>query len=385
MRIVMTVSNPFNPDPRVYKEAKSLVKAGHEVYVIAWDREGKYPKRETIEGVHVLRLGPRSGYGYRMIFGLPLFYLNALRAVLHLKPDVIHTHDFDTAVLGFLLKLIKRTKWVYDIHDLYFTFFSMETDKEMFLGKIVETLDLLFAKNSTHVIVATQSIGGKHEGLREYYIINSVLPDSITTIWNTPEIVTFSNYLDLGLKWSNKLTIGFIGSIRTISNFIPLFEALSKEPNRYRILFVGGGKNVSKLQELVKTRYAELDIEFVGNVEYRLTPNYYKLCDVVFAWYPPRENVKRAIAVKVFEACSLGVPVIVNGDTLMEDFVREYRCGIPLKELQIDKIINTLNDIPKLKKSLKSFKVMIRDKWNWEREAEKLRRVYVWVTGNTWR
>ncbi|MCO6042273.1 glycosyltransferase [Thermococcus alcaliphilus] len=188
MKIVMTVSNPFKPDPRVYKEAKSLVRAGHNVYVIAWDREGKYPKSETIDGINVLRIGPKASYGYRMVVGLPVFYLNALRIILRLKPDVVHTHDFDTAILGFALKLLKGTMWVYDIHDLYFTFFSMETEKETFFGKIVKVFDLFFAKYATSVIVATESIGGKSEGLREYYIRGGISPDKITTIWNTPEI-----------------------------------------------------------------------------------------------------------------------------------------------------------------------------------------------------
>ncbi len=40
MKVVMTVSNPFKPDPRVYKEAKSLVKTGHKVIILAWVREG---------------------------------------------------------------------------------------------------------------------------------------------------------------------------------------------------------------------------------------------------------------------------------------------------------------------------------------------------------
>ncbi|MCO6042274.1 hypothetical protein NF859_10605, partial [Thermococcus alcaliphilus] len=84
-------------------------------------------------------------------------------------------------------------------------------------------------------------------------------------------------------------------------------DALSREPTRYKILFVGGGKSVGELQKIVRTRYPELDVEFVGSIDYKLIANYYRLCDVVFAWYPPRENVKRAIAVKVLEACSLGV------------------------------------------------------------------------------
>ncbi|MCO6040543.1 glycosyltransferase, partial [Thermococcus alcaliphilus] len=156
-------------------------------------------------------------------------------------------------------------------------------------------------------------------------------------------------------------------------------DALSREPTRYKILFVGGGKSVGELQKIVRTRYPELDVEFVGSIDYKLIANYYRLCDVVFAWYPPRENVKRAIAVKVFEACSLGVPIIVNSGTLMEDFVKEYKCGIPLRELRAEEIVNALENMPKIKKSLSSFKGTITNKWKWDREVKKLCRVYEWI------
>ena len=39
MNILMTLANPFTHDPRVYNEAKSLVKAGHKVTVLAWDKK----------------------------------------------------------------------------------------------------------------------------------------------------------------------------------------------------------------------------------------------------------------------------------------------------------------------------------------------------------
>ena len=45
MNVLMTLSNPFTPDPRVYNEAKSLIKAGHKVTIITWDK-----KRKSIDG-----------------------------------------------------------------------------------------------------------------------------------------------------------------------------------------------------------------------------------------------------------------------------------------------------------------------------------------------
>lgn len=364
----MTISNPFKPHPRVYKEAKSLAKAGHEVIVIAWDREGRYPKEEEVEGFRVIRVGPKARYGFRMAFKLPLFYIRTFLLLLKLKPEIVHTYDFDTALMGLLMKLLKKTGWVYDIQDLYFTFFSMEGQKLTFLGRIVQKIDFLFAKLSDRNIVATQSIGGKYEGLREYYIRLGVRPEKIVTVWNVPEVENFLNYLDLKLKKPKKFTIGFIGTLRTLSNFLILFDAVKDETSRYKILLVGEGKQTEKLKEIVKKHYPNLDVEFVGNIDYRLIPNYYKLCDVIFSWYPPRENVKRAIAIKVFEAAALGIPSIVNANSLMEDFVKEYRCGVAIKRLTPDDLKSAIDKSGYIK-----FKPQkITSRWTWTNEAKKL-------------
>jgi len=39
MNILMTLANSFTHDPRVYNEARSLVKNGHNVTILAWDKK----------------------------------------------------------------------------------------------------------------------------------------------------------------------------------------------------------------------------------------------------------------------------------------------------------------------------------------------------------
>ena len=72
MKVLMFVSNPFTSDPRVYAEAKSLIQAGYEVTVIAWDREEQNPSRQNWDGIEVVRL--RTGLlPKRGRFGSPLW------------------------------------------------------------------------------------------------------------------------------------------------------------------------------------------------------------------------------------------------------------------------------------------------------------------------
>jgi hypothetical protein len=52
-KILMLRSNPFEPDERVYKEAKSLLENGYSVTLLCWDRELKFPEEEIFEGISI--------------------------------------------------------------------------------------------------------------------------------------------------------------------------------------------------------------------------------------------------------------------------------------------------------------------------------------------
>ena len=82
MRIVMLLSNPFRPDPRVLKEAVSLVQRGYDVTVICWDRASELAAEEIVDSnIHIIRIQnvPSSyGVGIRQLFRLPLFWLSTL-------------------------------------------------------------------------------------------------------------------------------------------------------------------------------------------------------------------------------------------------------------------------------------------------------------------
>ena len=58
-KIVMLLGHDFihpYPDPRVYKEAVSLVGAGYEVAVVGWSRRRENPTGEERDGIRVYRV-----------------------------------------------------------------------------------------------------------------------------------------------------------------------------------------------------------------------------------------------------------------------------------------------------------------------------------------
>ena len=101
-KILMLLTNAFDPDPRVHQEAKALVGAGYDVTILCWDRDMKAPPREIVDGIKIERIYVRSTHGRgtgQMVF-LFLFWLKAVKRALFRPFQVIHCHDFDTLLLG---------------------------------------------------------------------------------------------------------------------------------------------------------------------------------------------------------------------------------------------------------------------------------------------
>ncbi|WP_148206307.1 glycosyltransferase family 4 protein [Thermococcus gammatolerans] len=371
-KVFMLLTNPFKPDPRVYKEAKTLIELGFDVTVVAWDRERNHKLFEIVEGVRVCRIPIASKYAsfFDFFIKLPLFYLKAVLYVVKNKDGLyaIHANDFDTAPLAFFLSRLLGVKFIYDIHDLYHSRISLLREKKTlnFLQRLILSLEIIHAKLADSVITVTRSLGGRHKGVKEFLVNRGVVPDKVYVVWNTPELEFFPL---IKRERGEKFTVGYIGTIRSVSSFIPLFE-VARRDRRLKLLFVGSGASKGKIANLLTERYPNVDVEFIDEVPYHNVFKYYTLCDAVYSMYPPTDNIKRALAVKMFESIVMGIPVIVNRDTLMEDFVVLYRCGVS-SNLSTEDMANALEKIIKVKPPSR-----LRDKWNWDRNRSTLRRVY---------
>ncbi|MFH1169740.1 MAG: hypothetical protein V1691_03485, partial [Chloroflexota bacterium] len=96
--VVMLLSNDFlspYPDPRVYKEAKSLLQKGYAVSVVCWNKgRADLPQQQEYEGIKVCRIFQKiPRYTTPFWWRVPAYKLYVLRSVkqaLKLKPDIIH-------------------------------------------------------------------------------------------------------------------------------------------------------------------------------------------------------------------------------------------------------------------------------------------------------
>ena len=124
-RVLMLLENACYPhNPRVRREAQTLLSAGCEVSVICPADKGQ-PRREVIDGVHLYRfrsltagdglLGYLCEYGYTMIAASVLSLVVLFRRGF----NVVHAHNPPDlfVLIGMMYKLLGK-RFVFDHHNL---------------------------------------------------------------------------------------------------------------------------------------------------------------------------------------------------------------------------------------------------------------------------
>jgi glycosyltransferase involved in cell wall biosynthesis len=179
MRILICRANAICPEPRVEKTARALHNGGHEVQILGWDRQGKLPGWEEIDGINIHRLVVRSKNlsGLMNIFPMLVWTLRLFVFLLRQRQtyDVIHACDLDTVLPALWCKRLLNKHVVYDIFDFYA---DMLRKTPGWLVRWVRKIELSAIGRADAVILADdcrrRQIAGSH-------------PKRVEVIYNAPE------------------------------------------------------------------------------------------------------------------------------------------------------------------------------------------------------
>ena len=188
MKILMLLSNPFMVDPRVHKEAKTLVDEGHEVTVIVWDRKKEYEREDIVDGIKLIRIH-NSSIMEKISNDLlrnPFWWKKAYEKGLELyksnfKFDIVHCHDLDTLKPGVNLKKKTGCKLIFDAHEI---FGYMIEKNHPLASKAAFYLEKSLIKHVDHIITVD-------DPFKEYYEKLSGKP--VTRVMNCKSLI-FDKY-----------------------------------------------------------------------------------------------------------------------------------------------------------------------------------------------
>jgi glycosyltransferase involved in cell wall biosynthesis len=309
-------SNPVRPDSRVEKEAWSLVKAGYDVHILAWDRDTNIKESTDFIQVADVKI-PITRLGYKATYGeitknLKAFFSFQFSMKKWLKKhdfDVIHACDFDTAFFSYGVAKRKKERFVFDIFDFIFG-----EPKGMF-QKIVKRAQLRIIDRADATIICTEE--------RKKQIAGST-PKKLTVIHNTPASAQIRS-CDKKTEPTERIKIVYVGILQDFRLLKEVAETVSD--NRNVELHVGG---FGKHEEFFKDMAKRFDnIYFYGCLTYDQTLALENECDIMLAIYDPViENHRFAAPNKFYESLMLGKPVIMVKNTGMSQVVESNNIGV---------------------------------------------------------
>lgn len=335
--ILMLLSNAFNPDPRVHREAVALVEDGYNVEILCWDRDLKAPLREIVDGINVERIYLRSthGRGTTQAFFLFLFWIKALLKILNKKFDIVHAHDFDTLPLGYVISKLKNAKLLYDAHESYI---DMLLNIPYQLKKLIFQAENVLMKRSDLVI----TVG---DILRKYLMKRGASKTCVVGNWQDPRSFFFSSKekqterYSLGIS-DKQIVIVFIAHLGVERQLPQLIDAVKQCPEVYLIL--GGDGPCRGVAEDAANNCP--NITYLGFVQPSKIPLYTALADIVFYGFDTKvPNAMFSAPNKLFEGLAAGKVILTGNFGEIGKIVRETNCGVILNDYSVKEIKKALS------------------------------------------
>jgi glycosyltransferase involved in cell wall biosynthesis len=359
-KVLMLLSNPFLPDPRVEKEAKALDQAGYDVTVLAWDRKGEEEPTFNGEGFKVVRVPTRSSRGH-FFLGLPLFSIKVVIKGLRADYQVLHAHDFDTLPQGAFLAKMKGAKLIYDSHEHYAKMIMLDMPSSIakmvdwWESRLVSRADLVVAANDPIMDHLDPSVKGE-----KVVVMNCIdLPPS-------PPARSLKR---------DKIVLFYGGALEPGRYVLELIEAV-KNDERCVLRIAGRGRYETQVKDAIGHCPR---ISFLGYVDQKTILRETAAADAVTSLLDPsNENYRIATPVKLLEAMAVGVPVMTTSGTLTAKIVEEEDCGIVLDWSQgaFSSAVTKLKDKASWDRMSSNARKAAEEKYNWKVMRERLLRAY---------
>lgn len=338
----------------------TLAEKGHDVHLITMHKPDK-DKIDDRVNVYILPLNPPMGY-----------YLNVFKVrklLKQIKPDILNTHY--ASGYGTLSRLVNfkptlLSVWGSDVFDFPYQ------------SKINEKILRKNLKAATQI--ASTSFAMKEQTER---FVSSNLPIEVTPFG-----------VDINLFKPNQnreekdtVTIGIVKRLEEIYGIEYLIRAtavlinqlkknqLNEIAEKIRLLIVGEGSLLYKLQNIARDSGISHITTFVGAVLNTKVPEYLNKMDIFCV-----PSLQESFGVAAVEASACELPVIVSNVGGLPEVVKDGETGFIVESKDIQQLVARLHDLvinPELRMRLgKNGREFVNSLYNWEENVERMEKIY---------
>ena len=381
--LAMLTHSHYEEDPRVRREAESIVERGRPVDVYALRRAGE-PADETIDGVRVHRLGVErhQGAGIATYLREYLSFLaragwSVTRAQRARHYAVVQVHTLpDFLAFGGLPVRLAGVPLLLDLHEAMPEFFRMRFPASA--SPVAHRLLLIQERASIRLASAVITV---NEALAERLIDLGVPRAKVSVILNSPSLRRFDRTAQpartfmadgvLRLVYAGALTPVYELDVvlRAIATLRTLRPGLAVELEIY-----GRGDAEVSLHDLAKQLGIGPAVHFHGRIPIADVPAAIAAADLGLAPTKSNRFTEMSLSTKLFEYGAMDRPIVASALPLVErtfpaGAVATYRPGDPD---DLAAVILRLVDEPERRASAVT---LARDRiaeLSWDHEADRL-------------
>jgi glycosyltransferase involved in cell wall biosynthesis len=399
LRICMVLQYYFPPDIRVEKEARALVKAGHDVLILCSGKSGM-KSEELIDGVRVIRKPePRNSmmklYNY-ILFTIPLidhFWKKVMSDIVtRYGVEAIHVHDLPLVKTGLAVARQLNVPLVADLHENYAEGMKVWAREWGWSGSILgalipswrwEKLEKLCIQQADRVIAVVDEA-------KNYYVQKSgVRREKVVVVMNVEDLEVFDDMkIDKGIldAYCNDFVISYLGGFQQHRGIDTVIEAmpriLEKIPNAVLLLIGGRGPPAYEewLEKMCRRLRIEKNVVFTGWLDFKYVPSYIAASAVCLVPHSASGFTDTTIPHKLFQYMALGKPVIATNVKPIKRILEETRSGIVVPSgdyIRMAEGIIKLHDNKEYARKLGiNGRKAVETKYNWKHEAKRLVQIY---------
>lgn len=298
----------------------------------------------------------------------PLFYaeynIRLFIKLLFARFDICVSNDLDTLMANYAVHKIRRKKIVYDSHELFTEVPELVYRPQ--IKKIWETIEYYLVPKIPLKITVCDSIAA-------YY--KNKYATSFEVIRNVP-VVREQSRGSLPFETNDKHIILYQGAVNMGRGLELMIETMPLLNNALFVI-VGTGDIVKELQQKVTKLHIEHLVLFLGSMEPESLKKLTPLADIGISLEEDLGlNYRYALPNKIFDYIQAKIPIVCSDLPEMKKIISKNNIGTVLKNRTTYNLAKTITNMLNHKDKYSNQLSKASEKYTWEKESEKLLRIY---------